>query len=380
MITPASTLLPQMGAVRRHLIKLGWEEKISKDAKLKRYTLQEGNHEIHIFLSVDASEEIARSEMKMALQTLEQVYGSSQANVLRATAAFLYDQIKAVIPDDYVQNDTIDLKTASSFIHDMRGFLASSATVEDTGDRKVTRNPKASLDYANTCRFGHTFKGSFGFTIDSPLIQNDEPTMPLPGMPEPEPPQGRKVLQRINRSFRDLAKAKQSQSLVPLIEENSSISVKMCDDLVTMLQSASLSKIMFSFDFSPEWKDDLSSDQTFDLGVGDINFLQDASTKLKGTIQPKLTTIFGYVDKLKASQKHGDIFNDAARRQITVYWDSPDHGRVGITLQLAPEEYKEALKAHSETKPYFAAGVLHKNGNSWVLLDITKVGIVDLPN
>lgn len=380
MMTSENTSLPQMSAIRRHLVKLGWKEKISKDGALKRYTLQDGSHEIHIFLSVNASGDISRAEIKMALQTLEQIYGSSQASVLRATAAFLYDQIKSVIPDDYVQNDTIDLKTASSFIHDMRGLLASSATVEETGNRQVIRNPKSSLDYANTCRFGHTFKGSFGFTIDSPLTLNDELSMPLPGALEPEPPQGRKIINRIRRSFRDLSDAKQLQSLAPLTQKDSAISAKMCDDLVTMLQGASLSKIVFSFDFSPEWKDESPSDQVFNLGVGDINFLQDASTKIKGTVKPEPTTIFGYIDKLKAIQRHGDIFNDAARRQVTVYWDSPDHGRVGITLQLDPDEYKEALKAHSETRPYFASGVLHKHGNSWVLLDITKVGIVDLPN
>jgi hypothetical protein len=29
-----------------------------------------------------------------------------------------------------------------------------------------------ALKYADNCRFGHTFRGSFGFTIESPIEEN----------------------------------------------------------------------------------------------------------------------------------------------------------------------------------------------------------------
>src|SRR5208282_1846916 len=64
-----------------------------------------------------------------------------------------------------------------------------------------------TLVYADSCRFGHTFRGSFGFTIESPVIPNIEPTLPQIEQPAPFE---RRVMQRFAHAVRVVSEAVRS--------------------------------------------------------------------------------------------------------------------------------------------------------------------------
>lgn len=354
----------------RYLAQLGWEEKNSKDGTMKRFTLVEGDQKVRLFFTREADADTTSKEVAMALSTLEQVYGLSPSTIVKASASSLYDLIKATIPDNYVINDTINLKTASLFIKSVRDFLASSATTEDSGEKNFLRNSKFSIDYANDCRFGHTFKGSFGFIIESPVGSNNETTMPFI---EPPLPHGRKVVNRIRKAFEDIKEAKYSQSLAPLLSPESAISSNMCDDIVSILEDTGLHKVNFSFEMSKEWgKVESYPDEPFFVEVKDIEMLKAVSNSIRGSSRPKDAIVIGMVSRLETSGSRADIFDDRASREIIINWDSQDYGRIKVKISLNPDQYLEALRAHSEGIPYRAEGSLLKEGRSWILVDIQE--------
>lgn len=360
----------------RYLESLGWRKDTSTDNRMLRFTLWQPESPIHLFFTIIPSEDTAKREIATAVSTLEQVYGISSSDILRASASVFFDLIKATIPDDYVRNDTINLKTASSFIHCLKEFLASSATTEASEERNFLRNSKASLDYANDCRFGHTFKGSFGFIIESPVGPNDEINMPFI---EEQVPHGRKVIERISRSFRAIREAKLSNSISHITDPRNGISSNMCDDLISIIEDTGINKVKFSFDLSPEWSSSSSeiAETPFSVELKDVEMLREASTRIRGAFQPVAAVIMGMVSRLEMSGIIADIFDDRATREVIINWDSPDYGRIKVKVPLSTERYLDAIRAHSEGRPYLASGFLVKAGRTWVLIDVDEARVMN---
>ena len=72
-----------------------------------------------------------------------------------------------------VFDDTILLEVATGYITGIRSQLAATATTEIQPDPFFLRVKKEATQYADACRFGHTFRGSFGFTVESPIVPNE---------------------------------------------------------------------------------------------------------------------------------------------------------------------------------------------------------------
>ena len=102
--------------------------------------------------------------------------------------------------------------------------------------------------YANACRFGHTFHGSFGFVIESPVGPNDSPQMPIV---EEAVPFGRKVVRRIAQGLASLENAVAIDDPGPLL--GGGMSANMCDEVVGLIEDTGISKLEISVAFSPEW-------------------------------------------------------------------------------------------------------------------------------
>lgn len=359
----------------RYLESLGWKKRTSKDGRMLRFTYGELIEPIHLYFTIRATNKTRKIEISTAISTLEQIYEISPSDIIRASTSLLFDLIKATIPDSYVSNDTINLKTASSFIFSLKDFLASSATTETSEERSFLRNSKASVDYANECRFGHTFKGSFGFVIESPVGAKDEQNM---AFIDQQPPHGRKVVERISNSFVKIREAKMLDSINPIVDYDSGISSNMCDDLVSMLENTGIHKVNFSFTLSAEWESSLpfASENHFDVEVKDIEMLKEASLRIRGTNKDVPAIVMGTVSRLEASGAGADILSDNSTREVVINWDSQDYGRIKVKVSLSAGRYLDAIRAHSEGRPYLARGLLTKSGRSWVLKDIKEARVM----
>ena len=163
--------------IARYLQHAGWGTD-QFGHKLNRVFFRDKSpDQVEIFFDRKASKETKRKEVFFALKTISEFYEREIADVSNDIRSLTYDQITSKIPEEYILNETIQLRIASKYINQMKGFLASSATTEITGERNFKRTRKEALEYAEQCQFGHTFRGSFGFRIESPVGLNDAPTL-----------------------------------------------------------------------------------------------------------------------------------------------------------------------------------------------------------
>ena len=120
-----------------------------------------------------------------AIKALSQLEGRERSALIAVIRSIGFDVVKSRVPDDLVFDDTIHLDQAVSYTSRIKRLLAAGATTEIAPDLYFFRVKKESAVYAENCRFGDIFKGSFGFIIESPVGPNKEPA--FPGM-EQQPP------------------------------------------------------------------------------------------------------------------------------------------------------------------------------------------------
>jgi hypothetical protein len=110
-----------------------------------------------------------------SLATLED---RSEEEVARSIREVAFDVVRSRIPDAQVVSDAIRLELARGFVAGIRSVLAAAATTELHRSPFFLRLRKEAIEYADGCRFGHTFRGSFGFTVESPLQRNIQNSLP----------------------------------------------------------------------------------------------------------------------------------------------------------------------------------------------------------
>jgi hypothetical protein len=360
---------PSRRSILRYLTARGWNAKRSRDGRFVTAVLsaQDPREQVELFFTDNTRPEVQSEEVAAAIRTISQLYELNLQDAARAVSALPFDMIVGRIPNEYVRNDSVELRLANRYIQSMRSFLASAATTEIVGQTFFRRTRKEAVDYAGRCRFAHTFSGSFGFVIESPVGLNDTPSLPLV---DESKPFERKVVERIVRGLRSYRLAIAEEDSTRIASETHGFSANMCDDVIGVIEDTDLSKIDLSIQFSPEWKSELATEaetNQFAIERRYVDLLKDAATKLRQQETPQLETIVGRVVKLEAEGNPSDLFGDSSARDIVVSWDSPEYGLIRVQVPLTPQGYLDAVDAHKEGAFVSATGLLTRSGRSWSL-------------
>jgi len=302
-----------------------------------------------------------------ALATLERREESLVARSIREVA---YDVLRSRIPDTQVFSDAIRLEVARSFIGGIRSVLAAAATTELRPLPYFLRLRKEAAEYADRCRFGHTFRGSFGFTVESPLHGHDQ--IALPGM-VPPPPFERRVIQRLTRGLATVSQAVKTDSIDPITNAvNTGFSANVCEQLATLVQQTSPAGLDFDFSFSPEWQSDnetLQPSQTYHLAAHHVEVIRAAAKELRTQVQSWPETVYGRVIRLASEADPSDLTDLMGEREIAILWSSDALGDITVRTALNPTDYLKALEAHAAGRPVEVSGTLERRARGWVLLD-----------
>lgn len=364
-------MTPRLGLsaslLERFLKMKGWNSRsLSSKRRYLSIPDEQASQPIEIVLSQGGEAE-AR-DVSFALTTIAEYYGMEPIEIAAEIRGLAADIIRSRIPDEYVRHDSIELRLASEYIEKFKNLLAASASTEISGDRHFLRLRKEGIDFSEQCRFGHTFRGSFGFQVEAPVGLNDQPA--LVDAVE-ETPLGRKVVERISRGFTSLALAERQGSVSPIVDDNSGFSSNMCDVVVEIINGIGISRLEIEMKFSPEWKADLSVlGQRFSVTRSQVDILEEASRSLRVVEGPREVMIVGRIKRLETTGNPADLFEERSRREIEMVWVSEEEKAVSVKLALNPEEYLRALEAHKNGKPVAAFGTLSRQGRSWKLADI----------
>ncbi|NKK59856.1 hypothetical protein GFM44_28700 [Rhizobium leguminosarum bv. viciae] len=359
----------------RYLTGMGWRSDLLKNQMRRVWLPEDGvDQPVEIFLA-EGSRSKSR-DVFFAINTISQVYEKPPESVLHDIMSLAFDVITSKIPSEYVRNDSIELRIASQYIEKMKYFLASSATTELSGGDTYKRVLKEGVEYSEKCRFGHTFKGSFGFHIESPVGFNDEPS--LDGIDQQQPFE-RRVVERIAvglSSFKD-AVSEQNPSLI--VSAQDGFSANMCDSLIDIIEDIKVSKIDLEIAFSPEWKSRVAGGkQNFTVLLRDLDILKEASKSMRVEEPPRDAQIFGRIKKLETDGNPADLLEDKSGREIEVNWVNEENTLIHVKIALSPEDYLKAVEAHKTGRLVSAAGTLVKQGRIWRLTEAQRFNVVDL--
>lgn len=285
--------------------------------------------------------------------------------------------------------DSITLKLADRQISKLRQLIAYSACSE--------REPKPHFNSINGIgqrmvehfRFGHTFAGSFGYTIESPLIHDSYMFKQeyQPRLFEVEPfvneniiiaPVERRVMERVIRGFQSTKLAVSERNLNILLEEYASgFNANMCTALVEIAQEKA-SPVEYSVLWSPKLapSEDIREFITLKLNETSYYFLKEAASTLK-TLEPEYVRIRGTVTDLSSA---GDpLGDDETSRSIAIRWiNRPENARpVKVLTSVNKEDYVQAHKAHLSWSTIEVTGIVQRVGAFWRLLEPSDFEIMN---
>lgn len=368
-------LMPSALAQNQSLIRSFIQARPGGRRNFDIYVLsEEGVEDIEVVLPREQTASDFLRRIEDAIRTLSDVEGRRTQDVVTAVRMIGYDVMRSRIPDTMVHDDTIHLAAAAKYITGIQDLLAATATTEMKPTPFYQRARPAAVEYAAKCRFGHTFRGSFGFTVESPVVPNIEPTLPAI---DQSAPFERRVIQRLAHAIRIVCEAVQSDNQASLIADVSKgFSANAYEEFANLLESTSGNEMVFSFSFSPEWNapKELTDAGDFVVGPRHIEFVRAAAKKLRKQAISRPEILIGRVERLQSEDDPSDVLNPG-EREVSVRWLSEDLGLQAVRVSLQATDYLAAIEAHKAGRPIKVSGILEGKGRHWRLVNSSNFSV-----
>jgi hypothetical protein len=270
---------------------------------------------------------------------------------------------------------SISLRTAAAQVPQLKHLVsyAACSEVEPLPIHANTRKPIAK-QMVSQYRFGHTFRGSFGFTVEAPI--------PGPSITQNELLKGvkylpveRRVMERIVRGLSHAKLAVEARDTKPIIDNYADgLNANMCRSLLGLSVDKS-SPIEFSITWSPKVapSDDISNPEPIVLSEASYKHIEYAASQLE-QMKLKEVTIRGLVKALKVDDNPLGL--DTSRMVVIQVTNESDSLPSQVNVLLSKEDYQKAIIAHGEWTPIIIKGILQvRRGNRWHLINYTSFDV-----
>lgn len=372
---PADIERVPLGSLKRYLKSTGWRLRVLPSG-LEMFILGPDEDEIEIVLPPTSRVRDIEMRIAHAVRSLSALERRDAGEVISAIRSLSYDLVLSKLPDGAIRHDTITFRTAREVVRRMGTILRASAQAELHSQPYYLHADSAALRYADECRFGHTFRGSFGFTIESPVGPN---TDGLIGDLPVAPPLGRRVVQRLVRGLQHLtlAVADEDPDLI-VLNFAEGLNANACEELAHLVTAPQVGEIDFEIVLSPEWgrPDRILSSSKFSIKQGiATDLLLTAAKSLREVNYVKRKTIQGKVRDLHSMENPSDLYTTGTQ-DVRVEWVSEEHGTIKVHVSLGPEDYRKAYEAHGTFRDVKMVGELERPGGRWTLVNPRDVEIV----
>ncbi len=334
-----------------------------------------GSDEIEITLTTDPSRHDFLRRIDGALDTLAAVEQRSPEEVAADIRSIGFDRVFSRIPDSLVVSD-FDPARHSRAPHPRHATTARG----DRYNRAFASAflPKA-IEYADNCRFGHTFKGSFGFTIELPLQANVNPTLPV--VPEHAPFE-RRVMERFARGVQTIIRAADEGDTKPIVDSVEwGFSANACEQFAQLIEDTAPGGMSIGFAFSSEWRTstELVRIPEFKVNLRHIEVTRAAAKTLMAKPVDRPETVTGLVVDLHARHDPLGLFGGSKSDEtIVIAWRPGGNEEIRVTIPLSQLDYQKAVAAHTAGLPAKVTGTLEQRGpRTWVMTSVTAVSTGD---
>jgi hypothetical protein len=262
--------------------------------------------------------------------------------------------------------ETLPLGVASEAISGLKEFIGYAAYTQTDPRPFFDRAGAISAQFIEQCRFGHTFEGSFGITIECPITLT--PQLGLEGQPA-EVPLERHVFERVARGLKTLSESIERNSIEPLLTGfETGLNANMCRTLADVYEKLDGRRVEYDLSLSPELPSSIASEWKPVLFEGRAyDFTRVAAAELEKVEVFPDSKIEGRIIVLRSDLPPGLDEQSEFEHLITMYWEREKDQPVMIRIPLSPQEYMKACDAHKNGKRVRVFGVPEKSGKFWIL-------------
>lgn len=286
----------------------------------------------------------------------------------------------------YIRNTNIDSNNSVELDVAAKQIQYFNKLIKQAADMEIRRKPydlsTHSADankLASHYRFGHTFRGSFGFTLNAPLKTQAEKSIQQPFLLDTQTvPLSRRVLERIARgliSVNESVKEKSSERIVS--NYLTGLNANMCASLF----AASLDYkfiIEYKITWSPIIRVTPEADNFTSILVDtpQLTYIEKAEDQLKSLEEAPLVTVRGLVNHVGTTDAP---LSDNAKRTITMTWLNNPYSKrpTKLTMKIDAHDYQIAHSANLNWDTIFVEGIPQAKTTGWVLDNPTNFRIAE---
>jgi len=298
---------------------------------------------------------------------LSNLYEVDPANLSSTLKGLNIDKFFVRINPDDNSRHSIPLEFAKREVDGLRNLFVYSACSEKNAVPHHEYPLSIGIMMAKKIQFGHTFQGSFGFTVESPVVEEfKQETMFTP-------PIERRVMERIVRGLQKTNEAVLEKNPDILVSDyHRGFNSRMCEAIVEMgelIEAPVELSVQWASNLAPT--EDVSNFKPQILGDEAISYLKYTADKLK-EVSPKKSTLLGKVVNLHSN----DPTSEDGKRTIILKHYHEDYGYINVKIELGIKQYLQAIEAHKSREFLEIQGILQRKGTVWQLESVSSVKII----
>lgn len=354
--------------VQQYLLKNSWMRIEYGDDRLQVFESSNQDY-AGLRISLPSAPDFIDAERRIrsAIDTMADVENTDREMFYKSLQSYNKDQILfRILTTEGV--DSIPISHAEDQIAGMKKLILYAASSEAKSSQFHSKPTKEAEAFIDRCEFGHTFRGSFGFTVYLRVSHRGQVVDAL------DAPFPRKIVERLSngvKSIKSAAKNNQPTEIVGDYEKG--LNSRMCDALSEISAGG-------KYDYSMEidWAKsiipsaDLLDNSSIKITDDVVKLLDDASMQLKH-VAPHQYSLCEYVSNLHCVNNPRD---DDARRKIAMLHAHENYGRIEVFIGLDKSQYIDAVNAHRDRKRIKLSGQLQRTGGSWNLNDVSEFNVV----
>jgi len=372
--------------IARYIRATGWQKKDFPNGNLLVFQSPDdvvddaGNP---IILTFPRGNDFSDTEKRVrtAIELLASLKSTSVANVAKMIKNLCVDIFNQRIFSSS-QITSLPLEIAPQVIKLLRDLIYYSACAEEEPSPFFEKGRKIGKDYTEKCRFGHTFHGSFGLSLEMPLPPY-VPSVSLPGMAAPQaPPIERRIIERIVNGLR-LSILGVNEGDVTILTRNyaRAFNANLCEKMGEITELLPDFHLGYSINWSPEYRVEADMNINAEMVIEPSvyrQFFESAAKSLRASRESEFMEITGEIVQLKAERADDDEDDSGlTAREIVISWE-PDNGAARkIHVVLSKEDYARACDAHKDGKTVRINGTPEKNKKFFQLMNPASFMVLD---
>lgn len=352
-----------------YLEKNGWiTEEVIGASRIYSNELESGPR-VTVLLPDKNAEKIEKNLFHL-FEALSDFEGRTQEAIIESIVNINKDIWKISLSKG-VNVGSLDLNDVEEIIKSIKSLFLYSASSEQEAKPYFEKSLSTGKSFVKECKFGHTYIGSFGFTIITPFDDTQYKTLETGITDSLSVPLGRRISERVLKSLDLIGKEEEITDVTRVYEET--LNANMCMALKKLLE-ISKADMECSVQFSPLCHSAPVTKKNPKISIkhSGINYLESIYKKMYTEYElVRDFTLRGNIKELKGKKSETDDAD--SDYNIMIIGNIGDKEGEKIHLTLNEKDYIKACELHKESvkrkkeKLIKVSGNLRRTKQKWYL-------------